>query len=77
MAVAVFLLLLLPTLWGIVLDSWLGLWPWGLLVALVFGISAASIFIVRFTFNGYRRIEEAHTSTTAKYTPSVKEDERA
>lgn len=78
MALAVFLLLIVPTVIGIFLDARLKIWPWGILAALIFGILAATIFIVRYTFNAYRRIEEAHASTSAHTTSSlVKEDERA
>ena len=66
-----------PLLLGIVLDSRLGVWPWGILVALMLSIPAASIFIVRYTLNAYQQIEEKNlVSSTRTYT-SVKEDERA
>lgn len=82
MTVAVLLLLVVPTLIGIALDYRLKIWPWGLLVALMVGLLASSIFIVRYTFDAYRRIEETHASTASTYVrpstpPLVKEDERA
>jgi len=82
LAGAMFLLLVIPTLIGLALDYRLKIGPWGLLVALVIGALAASVFIVRHTLNAYQRIEEAHSATASKYVPPitpppVKEDERA
>jgi len=78
MALALLLVLLLPTLFGLLLDFRLGLWPWGLIVSLALGIPAATFLIVRFTFDAYRRAEKTHASATSHYTiPSVKEDEHA
>jgi len=84
MAGAMLLLLVVPTLLGIALDYRLKIWPWGLLVTLVIGILAASVFIVRHTFNAYQRIEDTHAATASTFStakqstpPLVKEDERA
>ncbi|MFN8474398.1 MAG: hypothetical protein U0822_19550 [Anaerolineae bacterium] len=78
MGLAVFLLLAVPMACGLLVDRRLGFWPWGVLIAFLLGILAATYFVVRYTFDAFKRVEEAHSRNSSKNSSisSVKEDER-
>ena len=77
MALILLAIFVAPLLLGIILDNRLGLWPWGILIALLLSIPAASVFIVRYTLNAYRQIEAKNLVSSTRTQTSVKEDERA
>ncbi|MFN8498824.1 MAG: AtpZ/AtpI family protein [Anaerolineae bacterium] len=78
MGLAVFAFLAVPMACGLLVDRQLGLWPWGALIAFLLGILAATYFVVRYTFEAFKRIEQAHSRNPSQNPTkaSVKEDER-
>lgn len=78
MGLAVAAFLAVPMACGLLLDRQLGFWPWGALIAFLLGILAATFFVVRYTFNAFKQVEQAHSNNPSNNLskPSVKEDER-
>lgn len=78
MAAIVLVILVAPLVIGVAVDTRLGVWPWGMVLALMVAILAATVFTVRATLAAYQRLEQPHAQAESNRTKlHIKEDQRA